>query len=370
MNKRSQPQAGRRSATPSSRVHHSRADSVNDNSNGVSRQVHHEAHGDETQLPRQRARLNSSTVVHKPTSRRHMYEHSDTWRRELRTVMRRRHGAETFGSTVAPAVGQSPSRRRGRAMADRASASGSAVSFAARPGTGPGDEPGGDEVDNKGQSEQRQAGTIQGRQTEVRIFVVAQRDPSRQSCCRPRAYGSCSRKRRDDQHHGDRLAERPTEPEHRAADDPAVAERERDRPDHSPPRGTKSERHLHARRRLPRENTSRITTDWIGITIIATTRPAIKLSGADARRRPTGTRLGAGDLEEGDPAEPRADPARDATINDPAKRMRPTARRATLGTAAIRSTSPTSHDRSQIGATLVMNNAVPIGRSAGRSRQR
>ena len=66
-----------------------------------------------------------------------------------------------------------------------------------------------------------------------------------------RMFGLMIERGRHDQRDGDRLAERPSETEHRAADDAAASERQDDGPDHPPAGAAERERALLLDRRAP-----------------------------------------------------------------------------------------------------------------------
>ena len=67
------------------------------------------------------------------------------------------------------------------------------------------------------------------------------------------------------------------EPEHRAADDAAAAEGQHDGADHAPLGGAEGVARLRARPRGACENTSRMIEQTIGVTISATTMPAMNV---------------------------------------------------------------------------------------------
>ncbi len=160
-------------------------------------------------------------------------------------------------------------------------------------------------------------------------LAVAQRDQARHRvAARLEDVEVDVEARRDDQQDGDRLAERPAETEHRAADDAAAAERQRRRRGSSPSGSSRARTRPRARRSAPARTPRASPTHWIGITIIATTTPAMNVDAVYTRgARQRAVRIGTVDVEERDPAEPGVDPARQAERSGPAGGTGPTGRR-------------------------------------------
>src|SRR5262249_23132203 len=109
----------------------------------------------------------------------------------------------------------------------------------------PGDDDRRDRVHRERESEESETGGHERREGEPARLAEAKRDHGRDRVsARLEDVRADEEGGTEDDRDGDRLSESPPEAEHRAADDPALAEREDDRAAHPPPRRSKRERAL------------------------------------------------------------------------------------------------------------------------------
>src|SRR6478752_1330045 len=103
----------------------------------------------------------------------------------------------------------------------------------------------GDRVDDEGDQEEHEAGGEERRELAGAGVAEAAGDQRGDGVAADLEDARLDlERRRQDQQHGDGLAERPAEAEHRAADDAAAAERDHDGADHPPASGAERERGL------------------------------------------------------------------------------------------------------------------------------